>query len=85
MLRKIKLKQNWVYEVLMETGGIHRAPMGIWTEDFDFRKRVAHLNQKFAQDGFGALHETIYTQTFALTLKDFIESSFGSPVIPARF
>lgn len=42
----------------------------VWTEDFDFRKRVAHLNQKFAQDGFGALHETIYTQTFALILKD---------------
>lgn len=42
----------------------------VWTEDFNFRKRIAHLNQKFAQDGFGALHETIYTQTFALILKD---------------
>jgi len=35
MLRKLNLEPNWVYEVLMETGGIHRAPMGIWTEDFD--------------------------------------------------
>lgn len=35
MLRKLGLKENWIYEVLMETGGIHRAPMGIWTEDFD--------------------------------------------------
>lgn len=34
MLRKLGLKPNWVYEVLMETGGIHRTPMGIWTEDF---------------------------------------------------
>jgi len=42
----------------------------VWTEDFDFRKRVAHLNQRFAQDGFGALHETVYTQAFSLTLKD---------------
>jgi hypothetical protein len=42
----------------------------VWTEDFDFRKRVATLNQKFTQDGFGTLHETIYTQTFALILKD---------------
>lgn len=35
MLRKLGLKENWIYEVLMETGGLHRAPMGIWTEDFD--------------------------------------------------
>jgi len=42
----------------------------VWTEDFDFRKRVAHLNQRFAQDGFGALHETVYTQAFSLILKD---------------
>lgn len=34
MLEKLGLRQNWVYEVLMETGGIHRAPIGIWTEDF---------------------------------------------------
>lgn len=41
----------------------------VWTKQFDFRKRVALLNQSFAQQGFGALHETIYTQTFALILK----------------
>ena len=35
MLRRLGLKENWVYETLMETGGIHRAPIGIWTEDFD--------------------------------------------------
>lgn len=35
MLEKIGLKPNWIYEVLMETGGLHRAPMGIWTEDFE--------------------------------------------------
>jgi hypothetical protein len=35
MLRKLKLEQNWIYEVVMETGGMHRAPMGIWTEDYD--------------------------------------------------
>jgi hypothetical protein len=34
MLRKLGLKQNWIYEVLMETGELHRAPMGVWTEDF---------------------------------------------------
>jgi len=42
----------------------------VWTEEFDFRKRIALLNQSFVQQGFGALHETIYTQTFALILKD---------------
>jgi len=42
----------------------------VWTEDFDFRKRVANLNRKFDQDGFGKLHETIFTQIFALALKD---------------
>lgn len=35
MLKKAGLERNWVYEVLMETGGLHRAPMGIWTEDFE--------------------------------------------------
>ncbi len=34
MLEKIGLEKDWIYEVLMETGGMHRAPMGIWTEDF---------------------------------------------------
>ena len=42
----------------------------IWREDFDFRKQVALLNKKFAQSGFGKLHETVYTQTFSLILKD---------------
>jgi hypothetical protein len=42
----------------------------VWTEHFDFRKQVALLNQKFAQDGFGVLHETVFTQAFALILKD---------------
>jgi hypothetical protein len=35
MLKKLGLERNWIYEVVMETGGLHRAPMGIWTEDFD--------------------------------------------------
>ena len=42
----------------------------LWTNDFDFRKRVATLNEKFDTDGFGAIDETIYTQSFALILQD---------------
>jgi len=42
----------------------------VWREDFDFRKSVAQLNQQFSQQGFGALHETIYTQTFSMALSD---------------
>jgi hypothetical protein len=42
----------------------------VWTEDFDFRKRVASLNLQFDRQGFGKLHETIFTQAFALILKD---------------
>lgn len=42
----------------------------VWTEDFDFRKRVKDVNQIFRQQGFGDLHETIYTQSFALVLED---------------
>jgi len=42
----------------------------VWTEDFDFRRRVADVNKKFNQQGFGKLDETIYTQTFALVIKD---------------
>ncbi len=42
----------------------------VWTEEFDFRKRVASLNRQFAQKGFGKLHETIFTQTFALILEN---------------
>jgi len=40
MLEKLGLEKNWIYEVLMETENVdglpHLAPMGIWTEDFDF-------------------------------------------------
>jgi len=35
MLKELDLRTNWIYEVLMETGGVHRAPMGIWTEDYE--------------------------------------------------
>lgn len=42
----------------------------VWTEEFDFRKQVELQNRQFSQQGFGALHETIFTQTFALVLKD---------------
>lgn len=42
----------------------------VWTETFDFRKRVETLNRRFSREGFGWLHETIFTQTFALILKD---------------
>ena len=42
----------------------------LWTEDFDFRKRVDLLNERFVQHGFGKLDGTVYTQTFALALKD---------------
>lgn len=42
----------------------------LWTDTFDFRKQVTLLNEKFDRTGFGALHETIYTQTFALIIKD---------------
>jgi hypothetical protein len=42
----------------------------VWTHTFDFRKRVSLLNEKFRQRGFGILHETIYTQAFALIVLD---------------
>jgi len=42
----------------------------VWTDDFDLRKRVADLNRGYALQGFGAIDETIFTQTFALILKD---------------
>ncbi len=42
----------------------------LWTEEFDFRKRVNLMNEKYEKKGFGALHETIYTQTFALIVDD---------------
>lgn len=42
----------------------------VWTHTFDFRQRVTELNKVFEQQGFGALDETIYTQTFALIVKD---------------
>ncbi len=40
----------------------------VWNEQFDFRRRVTMINELFAKTGFGELHETIYTQTFALIL-----------------
>lgn len=42
----------------------------VWTQNFDFRKRVETLNRQFDHQGFGRLHETVFTQTFALILKD---------------
>jgi hypothetical protein len=42
----------------------------VWTEEFNFRNRVAGLNRELGRQGFGKLHETIFTQTFALILKD---------------
>ena len=42
----------------------------LWTEDFDLRKRVTELNRQFESRRFGVLHETIYTQAFALILHD---------------
>lgn len=42
----------------------------LWTDTFDFRKRVADVNRAFDSQGFGPLDETIYTQTFALVLHD---------------
>lgn len=42
----------------------------VWTDAFDFRTRVDELNRRFAADGFGRLDETIYTQAFALILKN---------------
>lgn len=42
----------------------------LWTKDFDFRKRVNTLNENLVAEGFGGLHETIYTQSFALILAD---------------
>jgi len=42
----------------------------VWTEDFDFRKRVEQVNRQFARSGFGALDETVFTQAFALILRD---------------
>jgi len=42
----------------------------VWRDDFDLRKRIELLNRKFGRTGFGRLHETVYTQTFSLILKD---------------
>jgi uncharacterized protein with ParB-like and HNH nuclease domain len=41
----------------------------LWTDNFDFRDRVVELNRQLEREHFGKLHETIVTQTFALTLK----------------
>jgi len=60
MLKKIGLETNWIYEVVMETGELHRAAMGIWTEDFE------HIIVDVYRDSstFNNLHElglgTIY-------------------------
>ncbi|MHB1317675.1 MAG: GmrSD restriction endonuclease domain-containing protein [Anaerolineae bacterium] len=42
----------------------------VWREDFDFRANVTKINKEFESLGFGALDETVYTQAFALALKD---------------
>jgi len=42
----------------------------IWAEDFDFRKKVADLNERFSKGGFGRLDENVYTQTFSLAISD---------------
>lgn len=42
----------------------------VWTETFDFRETVGGLNRRFERKGFGELSESIFTQTFALILKD---------------
>lgn len=42
----------------------------VWTEDFNFRKRVDSFNRDLDRQGFGKLHKTVFTQTFALILKD---------------
>jgi len=42
----------------------------VWTENFNFRKRIDSLNRDLARKGFGRLKSTIFTQTFALILKD---------------
>ena len=40
MLEKLGLEKDWIYEVLMETknpdSSSNLAPIGIWTDDFDF-------------------------------------------------
>ena len=60
MLKRIGLEAGWIYEVLMETGGIHRAPMGIWTEDFDsfvveiYKDSSTYANLKSA--GIGSIY-----------------------------
>lgn len=42
----------------------------VWTETFDFREIVDGLNRRFERKGFGKLGESVFTQTFALILKD---------------
>jgi len=42
----------------------------VWTDDFDFRKRVEEVNRRFDELGFGRIDETIFTQLFALVLQD---------------
>jgi len=42
----------------------------VWTETFDFRKKVNEVNRTFENKGFGIIEETIYTQTFALIVSE---------------
>jgi hypothetical protein len=42
----------------------------VWTEEFNFRSLVESFNKELKRRGFGKLHETVFTQTFALILKD---------------
>ncbi len=42
----------------------------VWRDDFDFRKKIEEINRKYQSVGFGKIDETIYTQAFALILKD---------------
>lgn len=42
----------------------------VWTEEFNFRSLVESFNKELQRRGFGKLHETVFTQTFSLILKD---------------
>jgi len=93
MLEKLGLKPNWVYEVLMETGGIHRAPIGIWTEDFEtfiadiYKDSSTYSNLK--SSGIGSIYfiedpqyfvETKDAEYFAKADFKVIESFGGNPM-----
>jgi|GEM_PF-1960485 len=71
MLKKIKLRAKWIYEVVMESGGIHRAPMGIWTKDFEsfmvdvYKDSSTYSNLK--NDGIGSVYFVEDPKYFAET------------------